>query len=313
MNSLNKKIVYAFVFIFVSTLCFNYAFAQTAEANFNNNMNISAGSSNAVSGAGNEQSIVFQGSQQAPLGMIAVPSHQAPSVFQVVPNNFGMPAEITGMALEVFYDQKCQPEESEVGDSRVIQKNGWSGLTKLTITTHPEIGSLKNGDKPSKVRMDLSGGRKRYKCLGILTAVAKKDALEKGQPVGFSVIASDIRKAVRAEFLGLNGDIVLLSGTNYWGGALGVANDSSGLSLGASLAHLVGKFSSLGIAPGVSGGSGVSSPSAMSGLTALILVETNQDDGVEISLSDIRNPFGSEAQVSPIGNNGKKAEAEKQN
>lgn len=302
-----------FVFVLMVMFCCNLASGQTATANFTDNSTTSAGNSTAVNGTGNTQSIQFQGGpQQAPLGMIAIPSHQAPSVFQYIPNNFGMPAEITGMALEVFYDQKCQPEESTAGDSKVLKKAGSSGLTKITITTHPDLGSLKNGYKPSKVRMDLSGGKKRYRCLGILTAVADKDALEKGQPVGFSVIASDIRKAVRSEllFLGLNGDIVLLSGANYWGGALGVANDSSGVSLGAGLAHIIGKFSSLGVAPGIAGGSGVSSPTAMSGLTALILIETDKEDGVEISLADIRNPFG-EAQVSPIGNNGEKAEAEK--
>lgn len=308
-----KKVKYVFTLLVV--FCCNTAFGQTATANFadNSTTSISAGSSNAVNGTGNTQSILFQGGpQQAPLGMIAITNHQAPSVFQYIPNNFGMPAEITGMALEVFYDQKCQPEESTAGDSNVLKKAGSSGLTKITITTHPDLGNLKDGYKPSKVRMDLSSGKKRYKCLGILTAVADKDALEKGQPVGFSVIASDVRKAVRSEFLflGLNGDIVLLSGANYWGGALGVANDASGMSVGASIANLIGKFSSLGIAPGVSGGSGVSSPTAMSGLTALILIETDKEDGVEISLADIRNPFG-EAQISPVGNNDKKAEAEK--
>lgn len=304
-----KKIV-ALLFL----CCCKLAFGQTATANFadNSTTSISAGSSTAVNGTGNTQSIQFNGSaQQAPLGMIAIPSHQAPSVFQYLPNNFGMPAEITGMALEVFYDQKCQPEESATGDSHVIQKQGWSGLTKITVTTHPDLSSLRNGDKPSKVRMDLSGGgSKHYKCLGMLTAVADKDALEKGQPVGFSVLASDIRKVVRSEFSGVNGDIIILSSANYWSGALGVSNDSSGISLGTSLAHIVGKFSSLGIAPGVSGGSGVSSPTAMPGLTAMILVETDEKSGIEINLAETNSSPRAPVQETPIGDNGKKAAAE---
>lgn len=295
--------------------CWNTAVAQTANANFNNNMGITTGNADA-SNNGNAQSIVFQGSNQQqlpPVGMIAIPSHQAPSVFQYIPNNFGMPAEITGMALEVFYDQKCQPEEDVDGESRVVEKKGGSNLTRITVTTHPALESMKRGDKPAKVRMDLSGEKKRYRCLGIMTAVADKDALEKGQPVGFSVITSDMRRVVRSEFLGVTGDIILLSSANYWGGAVGVANDSSGVSLGGSLVNIVGRLTSLGIAPGISGGSGVSSPAARSGLTALILVQVTDDDpkGVEIGLADVKSPFGESAKAVPVGSNGKKAEVEK--
>lgn len=307
-----KKIWKAFAIVLM--FCCNFAFGQSASSNFDNNMNISTGNANAVSGAGNTQVINFAGGSAAPsTGMIAIPQHQAPSVFNYIPNSFGMPAEVTGMTLEVFYDQKCQPEENESGESRVIEKNGASSLTKLTITTHPYFDGMKRSDKQVKVRMDLSGEKKRYRCLGIMTAVADKDALEKGQPVGFSVLASDMRRAVRAEFIGVEGDVVLLSGANYWGGAVGVSSHSSGVSLGASLVNIVGRLTNLGIAPGVAGGSGASSPTARSGLTALILVKVadNDADGIEIGLSDMRNPFGEAVQIAPVGGNGRNAEAEK--
>jgi len=300
-------------FLVSLVFCWSFALAQSSSSNLTNNVGVSAGNADA-SNNGNAQSIIFQGGGQQlpPVGMVAIPSHQAPSVFQYIPNNFGMPAEVTGMALEVFYDQKCQPEEDVGSESQVVEKKGGSNLTRITFTTHPSVESMKRGDKPAKVRMDLTGERKRYRCLGIMTAVADKDALEKGQPVGLSVLASDMRRAVRAEFLGVAGDIVIVSGANYWGGAIGVANDSSGVSLGGSLVNIVGRLASLAVAPGISGGSGVSSPAAKSGITALILMQVSDEDpkGIVIGLADVRSPFGEVSVVSP-SNNGKKAEAEK--
>lgn len=287
---------------------------QSSTSTFDNNMQVNTGNATAVNGTGNTQAITFQGSPQLPpVGMVAIPNHQAPTVFQYIPNNFGMPAEITGMALEVFYDQKCQPEEGVGGESRVVEVKGGSKLTRITITTHPSSDTMKRGETPVKVRMDLSGEKRRYRCLGILTAVADKEALEKGQPVGFSVITSDMRRAVRAEFTGVAGNITILSGANYWGGAIGIANDSSGISLGGSLVNIIGRLTSAAIAPGISGGSGVSSPVARSGLTALILVEAASDDtgGIEIGLADVKNPFKDVTAIS-IGGNGQKTEAVKQ-
>lgn len=302
------------VMIFLAGLlsCWNLAFGQTANADFTNNMSLQTGNAS-VAGIGNNQAITFQGGNSLPpVGMVAIPSHQAPSVFQYIPNNFGMPAEVTGMALEVFYDQKCQPEEDVEGESRVMEKDGGSNLTKITFTTHPSVDSIKRGDKPVKVRTDLSGGKNRYRCLGILTAVADKAALERGQPVGLSVLTSDMRRAVRAEFIGMPNDIVIVSAAKYWGGAVGVANDSTGVSLGGSLVNIVGRLTSLAVAPGVSGGSGVSSPVARSGITALILMQVPDDDpqGIVIGLADVKSPFG-EVPVTPSGSNGRKAEAEK--
>lgn len=294
------------------TFCWSFALAQSSST-LTNSVGVSAGNADA-SNRGNVQAVVFEGGGQQlpPAGMVAIPSHQAPSVFQYIANNFGMPAEITGLAIEVFYDQKCRPEEDVDGESSVVVEKGGSKLTRITITMHPTVEKMKRGDKPVKVRTDLSDERKRYRCLGIMTAVADKDALEKGQPVGFSVLTSDMRRTVRSTFRGVTGDIVVLSNADYWGGAIGVANDSSGISLGASLFNAAARLTSLAVAPGISGGSGVSSPVARSGLTALILMQVSDEDpkGVVIGLADVKRPFREIPVISP-SNNGKKAEVEK--
>lgn len=243
---------------------------------------------------------------RAVVGQIAIPSHQAPQVFQVFPTNFGMPPEITGIGLEMFYNQICAPEESNDGESQVIKVDGASDLTKITITTHPSFKSLqKNWNLTAKVRMDLLGGKQKYRCLGILTAAASQKALKNDVPVGFSVIASDIRRIVRKEFTGISETIVVLSSSQYWAGGAGIVNSASAASLG-----ILGAFTNLGITPGVMSGKGGAGPAAKSGITALILMPTTDEDParVEIELAGIPSPVKLDGPVPIASDSAKKNE-----
>jgi len=306
-----KKLIVA-ILLAGASLFPTFVIAQSAQSEV---VSVQQATALAGSNAGNNQQIMFQsGTSVQPSPQAGIPgaaSHSAPSLFQVIPNNFGMPVEVVGMALEVFYDKVCRPEESDAGESKIISTGGSSGLTRIVITTHPESKSLKRGDKAPTVKTDLTHSKGRYQCLGIVNVVADKDSMEKGIPVGHAVLSSDVRKAVRNEFVGIAGKVVVLSNAQYWGGAVGVTSGSSGMSLGVSLVNFLSRATTGGLAPGIAGGNGASSPASRSGYTAMILVKVpdNHPNGIEISLSSVGNPFG--PPPAPIGGNGVKAEAER--
>jgi hypothetical protein len=286
----------------------------------NGPLSATTGSSSAASGpltatTGSATAInVFEAPKPQPpqAGIPGSAQLSSPTLFQLLPNNYGMPAEVTGLALELFYDERCQPEEGNGGESVVAKTKGESNLTDLTVTTHPDALRLRRSNRAPRVRTRFTPGSMKYRCLGMVTAMARKNAVEDGQPVGLSVLTSDIRRAVRTQFFGINGDVVVLSAPYYWGGGVGVTNGSRGASIGFSgVISSIASMATGGIAPGFAGGNGAASPSSRSGLTAMILVEVADSDpyGIAINIADVQDPFP--RTPDPVGDNGKKAEVDK--
>ncbi|MFA6414437.1 MAG: hypothetical protein WCV89_00370 [Candidatus Paceibacterota bacterium] len=282
-------------------------FAQnTGSANANITNDVVSGNQQLVGGT---QVLSLQSSQPfMPPGQISVVPGPAPSLFTAMPNQHGATAEMAGFGLEAYYAERCNPEETDEYESRVLEMKGKSGLTQITVTLHPKALSQKSS-APVKVRTDLMQGKKYYRCLGIATVVATKNSVETGKPVGHPVLDSDLRHAARDNLREVGGTIVALSRKSFYGGAYGVTSDSFGLSLGTNLVGAVAKLVTLGLAPGVSGGSGMTTPASRTGITTLLVVESQEGepDAIEIDLDSVRDPLG--VLQFAAGGNGKKVEA----
>ena len=270
--------------------------AQTA--NGNASATAAAGNSNAtaVNGSGNTQSITFQGDLPKLLPQPPVAGVSVPQVFQFLPNQAGMPVELTAAALDNAYLVACRPRGGRSA-SQPVFGNGDSGRTKFSFSGHQNLQELilPQGEVPV-VEVDLSGGA-TVRCLGKVTITVTPEAAKEGYPIDLTALSEDAMNSVAKLLTGVKGDVVLLSHLGFWGGGLGLAGQGDGSTGGFGINF------GINLGMGKSNTSGTNFPMSRGGMSFIVGLRVADGDpqGVKIVLQP------KESQPVPaVGGDGKK-------
>ena len=285
-----------------NVVCMSNVIAQSSST-FNNDMAIQTGNSQAINGTGNTQSINFSGGN-SPLPYappVALQQASAPALFQMLPNQAGLPAEVVGWQLDMAYVNSCKPRVGK-GKLAVVKQEGDSGMTTFVFSGHQNM--KKQGSATPEIEVDLSG-KGTFECLGKVTISATPKAA-KEFPLDMSVIVSDLMNSLGEVLSGVEGQVVLLSHPSFWAGGVGVSSGANGFSLGTGIFNAVSALTGLTVAPGITNTNGSSFPNAKIGMSFIVAKRMKQGDPGAVDININPAPMQN---VQPLGGNGIKSEA----
>ena len=293
-----KKPIVAGLIVLLLSLTGEAAAQAVSSANVLTSSGASAGNVTNVNG------LTLQGGdipKQHPQPLTAPVS--PPQVFQFLPNQAGLPAELMGADLDEVYQTLCDPTV-DGADLPIVPKAGKSGKTKFTFSGHQNLAWVRKGEQRPRVKLNLTGVD-TIMPLGMLIIRVSPETLKEGFPMGQSAVSTDAMNSMADELRGVGAEVVLLTHRRFWGGGAGQYSQGSGQTAG------FGVNFGLNLGASASDVNGVNMVVSSISIPYIVGVRMPPGDPYAgyAKLLDLRAPQAPQAQPTPLtGGNGKKLE-----